>query len=45
VEALGAAGVHAVLVGETLLRSPDPGAAAATLVGLPRASGQRPRAR
>jgi indole-3-glycerol phosphate synthase len=33
---LGAAGVHAVLVGETLLRAEDPGAAAARLSGVPR---------
>ena len=31
VDRLGAAGVHAVLVGESLLRAPDPGAAAAEL--------------
>ncbi len=36
---LGAAGVDAVLVGETLLRAPDPGAAAAALSGQAR----RPR--
>jgi indole-3-glycerol phosphate synthase len=33
---LGAAGVDAVLVGETLLRSPDPAAAARKLSGIPR---------
>ena len=33
---LGEAGVHAVLVGETLLKATDPGAAAARLSGLPR---------
>lgn len=33
---LGAAGVNAVLVGEILLRGADPGAAAASLVGVPR---------
>jgi indole-3-glycerol phosphate synthase len=33
---LGAAGVDAVLVGETLLRAEDPGAAAAHLAGVPR---------
>jgi indole-3-glycerol phosphate synthase len=36
VQRLGAAGVHAVLVGEALLRSPDPGAAAAALAGVAR---------
>jgi indole-3-glycerol phosphate synthase len=36
VERLGAAGVHAVLVGESLLRAPDPGAATGELVGCPR---------
>jgi indole-3-glycerol phosphate synthase len=36
VQRLGAAGVHAVLVGEALLRSPDPGEAAATLAGVAR---------
>jgi indole-3-glycerol phosphate synthase len=35
---LGDAGVHAVLVGETLLRSPDPGGATASLSGVPRRS-------
>ena len=35
VERLGAAGVDAILVGETLLRAPDPTAAAAGLVGVP----------
>ena len=33
---LGAAGVDAILVGETLLRAADPTAAAAALVGVPR---------
>lgn len=33
VDRLGEAGVHAVLVGETLMRAPDVGAAAAGLVG------------
>jgi indole-3-glycerol phosphate synthase/phosphoribosylanthranilate isomerase len=33
VDRLGAAGVQGILVGETFLRAPDPGAAAATLVG------------
>jgi len=33
IQRLAAAGVHAVLVGETLMRSPDPGAAAAALLG------------
>ncbi len=36
VETLGRAGVDGVLVGETLLRASDPGAAAAELAGLPR---------
>jgi indole-3-glycerol phosphate synthase len=36
VERLGAAGVDAVLVGESLLAAPDPSAAAATLVGVPK---------
>ncbi len=36
VEALGRAGVDAVLVGETLLRAPDPSVAAAALCGRPR---------
>jgi len=36
VELLGEAGVHAVLVGETLLRAPDAGAAAAGLAGVSR---------
>ncbi len=36
VDLLGAAGVHGVLVGETFLRAPDPGAAAGGLVGRPR---------
>ncbi|MCG6955123.1 MAG: indole-3-glycerol phosphate synthase TrpC [Gemmatimonadetes bacterium] len=36
VERLGASGVHAVLVGEALLASADPGRAAASLVGVPR---------
>ncbi|MEX1257069.1 MAG: indole-3-glycerol phosphate synthase TrpC [Gemmatimonadota bacterium] len=35
VRRLGARGVHAVLVGESLLRAPDPGAAARELVGIP----------
>lgn len=37
VRTMGRAGVDAVLVGETLMRAPDPGAAAASLVGHPRA--------
>jgi indole-3-glycerol phosphate synthase len=37
VEKLLAAGVHAVLVGETLMRSADPGAAVAELLGIRRA--------
>lgn len=36
VDRLGAEGVHAVLVGEALLREPDPGAAARVLAGRPR---------
>jgi indole-3-glycerol phosphate synthase len=36
VDGLGAEGVHAVLVGEALLREPDPGAAARALAGRPR---------
>jgi indole-3-glycerol phosphate synthase len=36
VDSLGGEGVHAVLVGEALLRQPDPGEAARTLVGRPR---------
>jgi indole-3-glycerol phosphate synthase len=36
VERLGAAGVHAILVGETLLRAPDPESAAAALSRIPR---------
>jgi indole-3-glycerol phosphate synthase len=36
VDRLGVAGVQGVLVGETLLRSEDPGRAAAELVGRPR---------
>ncbi|MBT8396874.1 MAG: indole-3-glycerol phosphate synthase TrpC [Gemmatimonadetes bacterium] len=36
VETLGTAGVHGILVGETLLRARDPGAAAAELAGRPR---------
>jgi indole-3-glycerol phosphate synthase len=39
IDRLGAAGVHAVLVGETLLRAPDPGFAASELVGRPRVTG------
>jgi len=33
VDLLGAAGVHGVLIGETFLKAPDPGAAVAALVG------------
>ena len=33
VDRLGAAGVHGILVGETLLRAQDPGHAASELVG------------
>ncbi|MFS8638111.1 MAG: indole-3-glycerol phosphate synthase TrpC [Gemmatimonadota bacterium] len=36
VDRLGAAGVHAILVGESLMRAPDVGAAAAALAGRPR---------
>jgi indole-3-glycerol phosphate synthase len=36
VDRLGSEGVHAVLVGEALLREPDPGAAARGLAGRPR---------
>ncbi|MFH1763998.1 MAG: indole-3-glycerol-phosphate synthase, partial [Gemmatimonadota bacterium] len=36
VDRLGAAGVHGILVGESLLRAPDPERAAAELVGRPR---------
>jgi indole-3-glycerol phosphate synthase len=36
VRRLGAAGVDGILVGETLLRAPDPGAAAASFSSLPR---------
>ncbi|MFC1660587.1 indole-3-glycerol phosphate synthase TrpC [Gemmatimonadota bacterium] len=36
VDRLGAAGINAVLVGESLLRAPDPGRATAELVGRPR---------
>lgn len=36
VQRLGAAGVHGILVGESLLRAPDPGAAAKGLVECPR---------
>lgn len=35
VEQLGAAGAHAVLVGESLMRAPSPGAALAALIGEP----------
>jgi indole-3-glycerol phosphate synthase len=41
VELLGAAGVDAVLVGESLMRGRDPGAAAAALVGRGRSAGAR----
>ncbi len=36
VDRLGAAGIHAILVGESLMRAPDIGAAAATLARRPR---------
>jgi indole-3-glycerol phosphate synthase len=42
VDRLGAAGVHAILVGETFLRAPHPGAAAALLVGRKRTGGSEP---
>jgi indole-3-glycerol phosphate synthase len=42
VDRLGAAGVHAVLVGTTLMRSEAPAAALAELVGRPRAGAARP---
>src|SRR5690606_5591888 len=38
VERIAAAGMDAVLVGESLMRAPDPGAAAAALVGVARAA-------
>ena len=41
VERLGEAGVHAVLVGESLLRAPDPGLALGALVGCTRAERAR----
>jgi indole-3-glycerol phosphate synthase len=41
VERLGAAGVDAVLVGESLMRQPDPGRAAAVLSGRRRSAGVR----
>lgn len=41
VDRLGAAGVDAILVGESLMRQPDLRAAAAALVGRPRADGTR----
>jgi indole-3-glycerol phosphate synthase len=41
VDLLGRAGVDAVLVGESLMREPDVEAAAAALVGRPRAMGAR----
>ncbi len=44
VDRLGAAGVEAILVGETFLRAPDPGAAAAELVGRRRSSREAPGA-
>ena len=43
--ALGAAGVDAILVGETLLRAPDPQAMARSLAFIPRASSARERIR
>lgn len=41
VDRLGASGVDAILVGESLMRQPDLRAAAAALVGRPRAAGAR----
>ncbi len=41
VDRLGAAGVDAVLVGESLMRQPDLRAAAAALAGRPKAAGER----
>lgn len=43
VDRLGAAGLDAVLVGESLMRSPEPGAAAARLAGRRRAAEARAR--
>jgi indole-3-glycerol phosphate synthase len=42
VDRLGAAGVDAILVGESLMRQADVGAAAAALAGRPRRAGARP---
>ena len=42
VDRLGAAGVNAILVGESLMRQPDVRAAAAALAGRPRTAGVRP---
>jgi indole-3-glycerol phosphate synthase len=41
VDRLGQAGIDAILVGESLMRQPDVGAAAAALVGRPKTSGAR----
>jgi indole-3-glycerol phosphate synthase len=41
VDRLGRAGIDAILVGESLMRQPDVGAAAAALVGRPKTSGVR----
>jgi indole-3-glycerol phosphate synthase len=41
VDRLGAAGVDAVLVGESLMRQPDPARAVAALAGRPKAAGAR----
>ncbi|MBT8405249.1 MAG: indole-3-glycerol phosphate synthase TrpC [Gemmatimonadetes bacterium] len=41
VERLGAAGVDAILVGESILRAPDPGAKVAELASAPRIEGVR----
>ena len=42
VDQLGAAGVHGILVGETFLRAPNPGRAAAALVGRKRTARPAP---
>jgi len=42
VDLLGAAGVHGILVGESLLRAPDPEKAASELVGRPRVGRREP---
>ncbi|MFO7259690.1 MAG: indole-3-glycerol phosphate synthase TrpC [bacterium] len=45
VERLASAGVDAVLVGESLMRAPDPGLAARALVGVPRMTPTAPEAK